>query len=66
VAPVVTSQAGMPVEEVAMTHGTDTEALAAAIAETVFFHALDADDREKLEKLLIAFAAEIKRSAIEP
>jgi hypothetical protein len=56
----------MPVENVAMTRGTDTEKLAASIAETVFFHALDADEREKLEKLLIAFAAEIKRSAIEP
>jgi hypothetical protein len=44
----------------------DVADLAAQIAEKVFPHNFDRQRRDELTALLQAFAAEIKRSAIEP
>ena len=45
---------------------TYTEECATRIAWIVFPHNTDRIAREQLERLLVEFAAEIKRSAIEP
>lgn len=42
------------------------EVLAAHIAARIFPHALDVGRMRMIEELLIEFAAEIRRSAIEP
>ena len=52
--------------EPAPVHYTDAADLAVQIAETVFPHNLDRLRRDGLATLLTDFAAEIKRSAIEP
>lgn len=44
----------------------DATDLAAQIAAKVFVHVVDRPRRDELAALLAAFAAEIKRSAIEP
>ncbi len=41
----------------------EIERLAAAIAKVTFYHFTDYDRRQKLNQLLLEFAAEIKRSA---
>lgn len=48
------------------TSKSETEQLAERIADRIFPKIWDRDVRDKLAKLLVEFAAEIKRSAIEP
>lgn len=50
----------------AATRYTDVADLAAQVAAKVLPHAFDRERRDALAALLAAFAAEIKRSAIEP
>ena len=45
---------------------TETERLAALIAARIFYHNSDHDMQLQLKELLIQFADEIKRRAIEP
>jgi hypothetical protein len=45
---------------------TGADDLAEQVADKVFYHNLDRGRRDELAALLKAFAAEIKRSAIEP
>jgi alkanesulfonate monooxygenase SsuD/methylene tetrahydromethanopterin reductase-like flavin-dependent oxidoreductase (luciferase family) len=53
-------------KEYTATRNNEVADLAAKIASNVFPHHLDQQHRDSLAALLAAFAAEIKRSAIEP
>lgn len=45
---------------------SQAETLAAEVAHGIFYHSSDRDKRDALTLALVAFAAEIRRSAIEP
>ena len=53
-------------DEPKTTAASYTDVLAGQIAEAVLPRLMDASRREELRTLLIVFAEEIKRSAVEP